>query len=303
MRNGAMLFTGAMMFVGWSAVAQAQQPDANCPPGSWFCEQSPPAGAAPAPAPDAAPALPAPADAAAPPADAPKAAPAPNAGNAVAPQPQQGPVVVYQQAPPPPAVVVVRPRPTYVQGPPPPPPAPPKRARTRHWGVNLRLQGVLMDSRQHDLAGMGGAGVSLRLRPERHFAFDLGLDVLGGRDYEGRRRSEVPFTISGIVFANPRSKVQFYMLGGLNWAAASVSQDSDEWVRTRDFSYFGAHLGPGLEFRLSPPVSLNVDLIGFIRGRTDGDARSDPEFIDPETGRTTNTSGGGLLRGGITFYW
>jgi hypothetical protein len=32
------------------------------------------------------------------------------------------------------------------------------------------------------------------------------------------------------------------------------------------------------------------------------DARSYPEFTEPETGRTTNSSGGGL-RGGITFYW
>jgi len=44
-------------------------------------------------------------------------------------------------------------------------------------------------------------------------------------------------------------------------------------------------------------------VVGFIRGRTDDAARYDPEFVDPDTGRTTNTSGGGLFRGGITFYW
>ena len=54
---------------------------------------------------------------------------------------------------------------------------------------------------------------------------------------------------------------------------------------------------------MSRLVSLNVDLVGFMRGRTDEDARDMPEFTDPETGRATNASGGGLMRGGITFYW
>jgi len=71
----------------------------------------------------------------------------------------------------------------------------------------------------------------------------------------------------------------------------------------RSYSYFGGQLGAGLEFRVTRRVSLNLDLVGFMRGRTDQEARVQPEFTDPDTGRTTNTSGGGLFRGGITFYW
>jgi len=44
-------------------------------------------------------------------------------------------------------------------------------------------------------------------------------------------------------------------------------------------------------------------LIGFLRWRTDRHAADNPEFVDPVTHQTTNTSGGGLLRLGATFYW
>jgi len=50
-------------------------------------------------------------------------------------------------------------------------------------------------------------------------------------------------------------------------------------------------------------LSIGAYLIGFLRWRSDRHASQNPEFIDPATGRTTNTSGGGLLRLGATFYW
>jgi len=167
----------------------------------------------------------------------------------------------------------------------------------------MRLVGVMMeDNQENERAGMGGLGFSFRIRPQRHFALDLGLDMLGGRDYKGNRRSETPFSMSAMVYANPRSAVQFYMLGGINWSHARVEVD-EQYGTMEDYSYFGGQLGAGLEFRLSPPVALNLDLVGFVRGRTDSLARDEPEFTDPETGQTTNTSGGGLLRAGLTFYW
>lgn len=173
----------------------------------------------------------------------------------------------------------------------------------------------MMDNGASWHSGMGGGGISFRARPVPHFALDLGLDALGGRDYQGNRRSEVPFSISALVYANPRNPVQFYMLGGIGWSSARVECDTTVCDGTsrpqtqpsgsypvNQYGYFGGQLGMGLEFRLSPPVALNVDLVGFIRGRTDSSARSNPEFVD-DYGRTTNTSGGGLFRAGITFYW
>ena len=42
-------------------------------------------------------------------------------------------------------------------------------------------------------------------------------------------------------------------------------------------------------------------MVGFVRGRTDSAADRNPEFVDEVTGRTSNTSGGGLMRVGIAF--
>jgi opacity protein-like surface antigen len=162
-----------------------------------------------------------------------------------------------------------------------------------------------MDDRQSSTAGMGGLGLSFRARPVPHFALDFGLDAVAGRDYNGNRRTEVPFTISALVYANPRDMAQFYMLAGIGWSSASVHRDDlgPSMAYADHYSYFGGQLGAGLEFRVSRPVSINVDLVGFVRGRTDSAARVEPEFVDPVTQRTTNTSGGGLFRAGVTFYW
>jgi len=146
---------------------------------------------------------------------------------------------------------------------------------------------------------MSGLGFALRNRPTRNVAWELGIDLLAGRDYQGDRRAEVPFMASVFGYANPRDAAQFYVLGGIGFSYANVERDD----AVRDYRYFGGHLGLGMEFRLSRPVSLNLDLLGFIRGRIDGDASGEPEFVDRDTGRTTNMSGGGLLRFGVTFYW
>src|SRR5262245_18296420 len=115
-----------------------------------------------------------------------------------------------------------------------------------------------------------------------------------------------------MVFFNPRSKLQVYTLGGIGFSGARVERpttvtasDGTQLQRTttENWSYFGGQLGIGLEWRVSRKVALDLDVLGFIRGRTDDQARIEPEFIDPETHQATNTSGGGLGRLGITFYW
>jgi hypothetical protein len=61
--------------------------------------------------------------------------------------------------------------------------------------------------------------------------------------------------------------------------------------------------GVGLEFRLSRPLALDTDLVGFVRRRTDRAADESPEFVDPVTGRTSNSSAGGLARVGLAYSW
>ncbi|MCS6901991.1 MAG: hypothetical protein RMJ98_20355, partial [Myxococcales bacterium] len=222
-----------------------------------------------------------------------------------------GTTVIVQTAPPPPAAPPPAAAPAEPAPPgrvyAPPPPRkyvpPPRRRPYNEWGFHMRLQSALLDNDKHraaEGAGMGGLGFSLRARPTGHFALDFGLDFLGGRDFHGNRRSEIPFSINAMLFVNPQDRAQLYFLGGLGWSSAHVERPDESIAR---YSYFGFQSGIGLEYRATRNLGLNLDLIGFIRGRTDHQAAYMPEFVDPATGRTTNTSGGGLFRGGLTVYW
>lgn len=298
--------TAFALVTGASAVAAAQQ-NPNCPPGSWFCAdaQVPGLGSAQItigggnqtqlqqlPPPQQQPQQPV----------------------VVVPEqqtPQQPPVVVYQPAPPP--VVVVRP-PMYMQQP---------DYRTYYvrrrvmlpeheWGLNLRLDGAFIGGGTNNPGngGLGGFGAGLRYKPARWFGVEAGADFLIGRDYNDYARNETAFTLNGLFFLNPQSRAQVYLIAGLGWSIANVTNDSYgtgvqpvPYNQTVTYNYFGGQGGIGLEYRLTRNLAVNVDLRGFIRGRTDGNASSQPEFIDPSTGRTTNTSGGLLATGGLTFYF
>jgi len=291
----------SLFFVALSVLVPAQAlAQDDCPPGSWFCEEvevaPPPEATAPPPEPAGEPAA------------EPKSAPAPRAANSAEKPPP--PVIVYQPVPdaPPPQVVIVQPGSAVRKVPPPPPPAK-KRAWRERFGLNLRLQGVVLGGHENadPDAGMGGLGVSFRYRPAPAFAIDFGADLLAGVDYNGFERVETPLALTAMLYVNPKSKVQFYFMGGINGSYAHVESDTyspllaEEGGYEEDYSYFGGHGGVGLEFRLSRRVALNIDTLVAIRGRTDdGDV---PEFRDPDTGRTTNTSGAGMFRGGVTFWW
>jgi len=206
---------------------------------------------------------------------------------------------------------------------------PMERAWRSEWGLNARVQGVSFggddrgDMPSRD-AGMGGFGLSLRYRPWARFALDAGFDVIGGTDFNGFERVETPFSLNGVFYFNPRSRTQFYAIGGVNWSSATVRSDDPSPLLTADksgngysaeYKYFGGQIGVGLEFRLSKRLSFNVDVLGFMRSRTDVDddhhdndgrnqGKADvPEYVDTVTGQTTNKSGGGLFRGGLTLWW
>jgi len=256
------------------AIAQADEPKKDCEPGSWFCGETQQGGKGDL---QQLPSDSKPADAK--PAD--KTPP---------------PVVVYH---PPPPTVIVQPRdapPAYYYV---PKKAPPKK----EWGLNLHLGGAMLGKGRDGNAGMALAGLGLRFRPIPQAAIEADLDFAGGRDYNGYRRGETAFTINGLIFLNPKSVTQVYLLGGFGWSGARAVDDRDGYDKTEyKYGYFGVQTGIGLEFRLSKAVALNVDLRGLIRGRVDDDKRLHPEFTSG-TGKSTNTSGAGLLQGGLTFYW
>lgn len=278
------------------AVARPTLAEPPCPPGGWFCEE----------ARDGTSEADDPADAVRP--EAPGRVEAPDRSRSGRP-----PVVVDHPPNRPPPAIVLDTRKSE--------PQPPRKRRKREWGLNLHLEGAMMGGRHraggpHEDAGMAGLGLSLRYRPVPAFAFDAGLDFVAGTDWEGNDRRETALLLNGMVFFNPRDKFQIYLLAGLGFSGASVSVSSSRPVSGAEgegafsrfdglerYSYFGGQMGLGFEWRLARKTALQLDLVGFVRGRTDDRARFEPEFVDPDTGRTTNSSGGGLVRGGVTFYW
>ncbi len=329
---------------------------ADCPPGSWFCDDAP---QAPVEAPSEVETLPPPPMAeelqeeeeAMPPPPPARSAPAQR-------RHQQPPVVIYQpaqpSASPPPAqtqIIIVAPgarthivrrHPRAVRVAPPPAPPPPvhvvtaptrfrtpttvpmRRRWQSEWGLNLRLQGLSFGGDRNDRrnesepvahrdAGMGGFGLALRYRPVPAFAFEAAFDIIGGTDFNGFDRVETPFSLNGLLYLNPRSRAQFYLTGGVHWSNATVQSENadprlspnpDNTNFSAEYKYFGGQGGIGLEFRVSRRLALNVDALAFIRKRTDDGAETGPaEFVDPNSGRTTNVSGGGNFRGGLTFWW
>lgn len=247
----------------------------ECPDGDWFCDPAPLPPAEPSP----------------PPEPAPKPAPAPDQpGDATLvpePEPRQKIQIDVPQ---------VR-------------PAQRRRLRYREWGVNMHGAVGLMgnDSAMSPDAGMNGLGAALRFRPIPHIAIEGSLELTWGTDYNGFDRFEDAVLVSGLFFANPRSAVQLYALAGLGlggaWVEGSYAPNGGGERLDERYAYVGVHLGFGVEARITRHFVLGGDLLGFLRERQDRDAHERPEFVDPETHRATNTSGGGLLRLGATFYW
>ena len=269
----------AIPSLAWAQSAPAQQPD-SCPPGSWFC--APPQDAQPAPAgkqglqplpdPDEAP------------------APPPRRHGAAAASDEEG------RTPPPPPVVVYQPPPRHYISPP------------REWGLNLHLEGAALGDGTHHDASMGGLGAGLRYKPSRYFGLEWDIDFYGGHGYVGDQRHETATSFNALVFLNPKSRAQLYLLAGFGWAWAHSENDPNDPAygpsgqQSFDYSYFGGQAGIGLELRLTRVLAFNIDFRGFIRSRTDQYAQQQPEFTNAQ-GQSTNTSGGGLLTGGMTLYF
>lgn len=190
-------------------------------------------------------------------------------------------------------------------------PARPHRRRRgfREWGLNLHANIGLMGGGEHKSADadMNGVGGAVRFRVIPHIAIEGAVELLWGTDYNGFERFEDALLLNGLFYANPRSAIQLYGLAGFGLGAAyldsGLASDGQPVLRDETYAYVGGQLGVGVEGRVTRHFALGADLIGFLRRRNDPGAWREPEFVNPVTGRETNTSGGGLLRLGATFYW
>lgn len=200
------------------------------------------------------------------------------------------PRVVYVQQPPPPQPVYVQPQPVYVE--PQPQPVAPRQASGR-VGIHASVGGILAEN-----VRMGGFSGALRIRPGEHFALDIGAGVYGGQDYHGRDRVEVPFNVDALIFVNPQHRLQLYVLAGVGSSVAFAQYRGS--AATERFVYAGGQGGIGVEWRITRGFALNLDARAFMRARVDSDV---PEFVDAETGDTTNVSAGGTVNFGATLYF
>ena len=279
-----------------SAADPASGASASCPPGSWFCaappdEQATPAGQPVRPLQP----LPRPAEdnsrADAPPGPPPPPPP-PYVRRAPRPPP---PVIVVQSHEPPPMYEYERPAHDVVL------------SRRREWGLTARVEGAMIGSGYQQNAGMFGGGFGVRFKPIRSFGIESDLDFLGGHDYQGMLRNETALSFNGLFFLNPKSPAVVYALAGFGWSWAHAVCDSCSGSSPDErYDYFGGQVGLGLEARLSRSFAFDVDVRGFVRGRVDKAAQSQPEFVEIDANgnrRTTNASGGGLLTAGMTLYF
>ena len=287
-----VVFALSFALVAFSpALSSAAQ---ECPDG-WFCDEN---GAPTTPA--AQPAPPAQPQPAPPPQPQPRPGPPPPPSAAPAPPPGYGPTY------PPPGYYSA---PILVAVPPPPPPKKKhKRRRTSEWGFNLHLNGALLGNQpEHDRA-MGGLGLGFRYRPIPSLAFDVSGEIMRGAEYDRHFHREGALLLNTLLFFNPRDVVQFYGVVGMGWSESTwvavrgsgndVSYDDGDLHR----SYFGGQLGLGMEVRVSRHIALGGDVIGFIRGRSDDDDNS-PDAVPTNPNLSERSSGGGLLRLGMTVYW
>jgi hypothetical protein len=188
-------------------------------------------------------------------------------------------------------------------------PAVPRRHRRfREWGVNMHATlGLMADDQAASGAGMNGLGAALRFRPIPHIAIEGSLELVWGTDYNGFDRFEDAVLVSGLFFVNPRSAVQLYGLAGFGFGGAYLDgrSGSADYAPLRDetYAYVGLQGGLGLEARITRHFAAGVDLLGFVRERNDRNADENPEFVDPVTHRSSNSSAGGIVRLGATFYW
>ena len=231
--------------------------------------------------------------------------------------------------PPPPTVVVAPPR--VVMVPPPvvmaqPPavyyaPVPQRpvyyRPAEPFWGasrlgIDLRIDGAtgFTPNVSGHPYGLGGAGIGLRYRAAPHFGFEGGVDFLGGRDWNDHKTFDFAGNLGGNLYFNPRSRAQLYLSGGLLVDHASAQQTAGlpcplngfcpSTSQGLSYNHVGGYAGLGLEIFATRRLAFHLDARPFVRQTVGG---SSPEFTDPTTGHSTNTSAGIMGSGGMIFYF
>lgn len=177
------------------------------------------------------------------------------------------------------------------------PPPPPPKLRRRH-ALSLRVsQMLLSEGAELESSYLTGVGLSFRVRPVRWFGIEPAIDVFSGYDEYDSARAETDISTDLLFYLNPRDAVQIF---GLMGGSITLASHSKHWDYEHS-THLGAHLGLGLEFRVTQLLSFNVNAVVFSRELAGAEARTlavdDPHDHVPESSR------GLMLRGSTGFYF
>ena len=156
---------------------------------------------------------------------------------------------------------------------------------------------LLSEGAELESSNLTGVGLSFRVRPVRWFGVEPAIDLFTGYDQYDAVRSETHISTDLLFYLNPRDAVQVVALTG---GSITLARHSDYWAYERS-THLGAHLGAGLEFRVTQLLSFNVNAVVFSRILT-GAQRRPPEDDDP-TRTVQPSSAGVMLRGGTAVYF
>ena len=177
----------------------------------------------------------------------------------------------------------------------------PVQLAAAEWGLNLHLEGAIIGGGYSGNAGLGGFGAGLRYKPSPWFGVEAGRRLRHRSRLQRLRaqrdcvHAERPLVLEP---AQPRA-------GLLARRLRLEHRERDERhvpelgfepvglkATARSYHYFGGQAGVGLEYRMTRNIALNIDMRGFMRGRTDSNAdaaarvhRSDDRSNDEHVGR------------------
>lgn len=138
-----------------------------------------------------------------------------------------------------------------------------------------------------------GAGAAFRYRYARPFAIEFGGSGVFGHDYVGVPRREWALDLSQLFLGSGEPGLAPFALVGLNLTLAHREE------APRDPVMLGAHMGFGASAGLHENVRLTLEL--DLNWRTRVDADPAPEYRDPSTGATSDSTMAIVLRAGASF--
>ncbi len=178
---------------------------------------------------------------------------------------------IYQPAPvviAPPPIVVAPPPPVVMAAPPPPVVVRSRPLVARRPSLDDSRVGLGLHATGSILAGdkagvdsaenspLAGAGLSLKLRMDRHWALELSADALTASKADFTQTT-VPLMANVMYYFRPASALQPYVTAGIGLHQTSLAYLDGRYKY--DMSELAGQLGGGVEFFLTRSLSIHAD--------------------------------------------